>query len=58
MLEFQSQIHFKKIQSWLEEHYDFHFEQESVQNGVFSLYYFLGEETRKVITRLKGFGSG
>ena len=35
----------------------FRFERESAQNGVFSLYSFLGEETRKAITRLKGFGS-
>ena len=35
----------------------FRFERESVQNGVFSLYSFLGEERRKAITRLKGFGS-
>ena len=36
----------------------FCFERESVQNGVFSLYSFLhvGEETRKAITHLKGFG--
>ena len=31
----------------------FRFERESVQDGVFSLYSFLGEETRKAIARLK-----
>ena len=35
----------------------FGFERESVQSRVFSLYSFLGEETRNTITRLKGLGS-
>ena len=33
----------------------FRFERESVQNPVCSLYSFLGEETQKAITHLKGF---